>query len=359
MSKILYSAGTLTHIENFHLPYIEALREDGHKVTVMASGEGADINMPFVKKILSPKNLLLSLRVRRLIRREKFDVLILNTTLASFVVRLALGKKRRPRVINFVHGYMFKENPTGIKDRIFLLAEGLMRHKTDDILVMNSEDYRIAKRYKLCIGEVKMTRGMGARVREKSRIPPEKIRKLLNSESEFVLCYVGELCELKNQKMLIRALPIIKEQIPESALWLIGEGRAKAELRELAQELGIADSVVFLGKRKDPCDYIRASDLYVSASKKEGLPFNILEALGCGKTVIATDVKGQRDIIEDGISGILYPSESVTELVRLVCAVYNGEIQIDSANALERYAKFCFDTVFEKTYGVMRELIEK
>ena len=96
MSKILYTASTMSHINNFHIDYIEALRKEGHTVLVMARGEGADFDIPFEKKIFSRKNTECRRNIRKILIREKFDAIILNTTLAAFHIRLACPKKNRP-----------------------------------------------------------------------------------------------------------------------------------------------------------------------------------------------------------------------------------------------------------------------
>ena len=359
MKRILYTAGTMRHIQNFHLPYIERLKSEGHEVAVMARGAGADIDIPFEKKMFSPKNLLSALRIRRIIKREKFDTVILNTTLAAFVVRFCMPKRKRPRVINFVHGYMFPKMPKTLREKIFLFCERLLRKKTDYIMVMNTEDYGIASNYKLSLGAPKMTRGMGAKVSADGYLPVELAYVRKKDRKCFIICFVGELCKNKNQEMLIRAMPKIKTKVPSAVLWLVGDGGDRVELSRLKEELSLSDSVCFWGHKSNPCDFIRASDLYISASKKEGLPFNIIEALGCGKTVIASDVKGHRDIIEDGKSGFLFNVWDTEGLAELVEAVYSGEKSINPKTAIERYKFFSFDSVFEETYGIMKELIEK
>ncbi len=359
MGKILYAAGTMTHIKSFHLPYIDALRRDGHEVMVMAKGEDADFDVSFVKKMFSLKNLLCQMKIRKILKCEKFDTVIANTTLAAFNIRAAMRRRNRPRVINFVHGYMFPKEANGLKDKIFRFVEKLVRKKTDHIMVMNADDYDIALRDRLCLGEVRMTLGMGATVPEAAEMSADVIDKLHESVGKYVLCFVGELYKGKNQRMLICALPEIKLHIPNAVLWLVGNGEAKDELIQLAEELNISDSVYFMGRRSNPCDFIRASDVYVSASAKEGLPFNILEALGCGKVTVASDVKGQRDIIEHGVSGLLYPFGDITAFVNTVIAVHSGELTIDPAAAIDRYKKYSFENVFDKTYKTMKELIEK
>ena len=359
MSKILYAAGTMEHIRSFHLPYIDALRRDGNEVLTMARGKDADFDISFVKKMFSLKNLACQRKIKKILKAEKFDAIILNTTLAAFNIRAALPRRNRPKVINFVHGYMFPAEIKSLKDKIFLFSEKLVRKKTDSIMVMNDDDYNLALKYKLCQGEVKMTLGMGAKVPETPTLPPELIYKYHESEGKYVLCFVGEIYGSKNQRMLICALPEIKLEIPNAVLWLVGEGADRQSLISLADELNLSSSVYFMGRRKNPCDYMRACDLYVSASKKEGLPFNIMEALGSGKPVIASDIKGHRDIIEDGKSGVLYPEGDINEFIKAVKAVYSGEIKINPEDAIERYKTFSFDNVFEKTYGTMKELLEK
>lgn len=359
MSKILYAAGTIEHIKSFHLPYIEALRNDGHEVLVMARGKDADFDISFVKKMFSLKNLACQRQIKKIIKREKFDAIILNTTLAAFNIRAVLPRKRRPKVINFVHGYMFPTELKSTKDKIFLFCEKLVRKKTDSIMVMNADDYEIANKYKLCLGDIKMTLGMGAKVPKASSVAPELIYKYHESIGKYILCFVGELYKGKNQRMLICAMPEIQLDIPNAVLWLVGEGVDRQELIELVDELNLSSSVYFMGRRSNPCDYIRASDLYVSASEKEGLPFNILEALGCGKVTLASDVKGHRDIIENGKSGILYPHGDINEFVRCVKAIHSGEIKINPEDAIARYKTYSYDNVFEKTYGTMKELLEK
>ena len=358
MSKILYAAGTMEHIKSFHLPYLEALRADGHEVFVMAKGKDADFDIGFVKKMLSVKNISCRREIRKILKKEKFDAIILNTTLAAFHIRLCLSKKRRPKVINIVHGYMFPKTLRNLKDRIFLFCERLLRKKTDAILVMNSEDYSIATENKLCIGDVKMTLGMGAKVHD-TVVPPETIYKYTGCEGKYVLCFVGELYKAKNQRMLICALPEIKLSIPNAVLWLIGEGGDRVELLSLAEELNLSNSVFFMGKQKNPCDYIRASNLYVSASEKEGLPFNIMESLGCGMVTLASDIKGHRDLIEDGVSGFLYSSGNITEYVEKVKAIHGGELSLNREDIISRYELYSRDNVFEKTYSAIKELVEK
>ena len=357
MKNILYAAGSIGHIKSFHIPYIEALRKEGNRVTVMARGVGADIDMPFVKRLFSPKNLLCAIRARRIIKREKFDTVILNTTLAAFCIRLFLPRRHRPLVINIVHGYMFSPHPRGLRERLFLLSEILLRGRCDHVMVMNAEDLESAEKYKLYTSSATLIRGFGASVTPERISRTEMRQKYHGDRKKFIITFVGELCALKDQRLLIRALATVKRDIPEAVLWLVGDGAAGEELILCAAEEGVSDSVLFMGRREGACDFIRASDLYVSASRKEGLPFNIREALGCSRTVIASDIKGHRDIIEDGVSGFLFKVGDAEALASLILSVYRGALTPSPQAIADRYKLFSFDTVFPDTLSKLAALI--
>ena len=357
MSKILYVASNMQHINNFHIPYISRLREDGHTVRVMASGAGADIDIPFVKRMLSLKNLITQRRIRRIVKREGFDAIILNTTLAAFHVRMALPKKDRPKIINIVHGYLFHDEATSLKKKILLFCEKILREKTDAIAVMNAEDKKIAEENSLCLGEVIMTRGMGVKLADRISTA-ESIRRFTGTEDKFLLGFVGELSERKNQRFLICSLPEIKIAEPNAELMLIGLGAEEHSLRALADKLGVSSSVHFVGYKSNPCDFMRACDLYVSASDIEGMPFNIIEALGCRVPVLASEVKGHKDIITDGAEGYLYRKDNMADFIARVKAFIKSDITVDPDAQSEMFNKYSFDSVFDETYGVMRDFVK-
>lgn len=334
MSKILYVASNMTHINNFHLEYIASLRSLGHTVSVMARGDGADYDIPFEKKLFSSKNTECRRKIKRIISEGCFDAIILNTTLAAFHVRFALPRKNRPRVINIVHGYLFSENTGFIKRSLLLFCEKLVASKTDALILMNAEDEAIAKKHRLCRDGISMIDGLGVSVRE-VMTPPETI-KASYGEGKYAMLFVGELSDRKNQEFLIRALPNIKEHIPNAVLWLVGDGAERAKLNSVARECGVEESVVLFGKRSDACDFMRAADLYVSAARIEGLPFNIVEALGCGRYVVASCIKGHRDVINSTRVGLLYSEGAEDTFVKAVLLSYK-ERRDGNADSYARY----------------------
>ncbi len=356
--KILYAASTYSHLKSFHIPYIEALRREGYTVMTMAKGEGADFDIPFVKKTFSKENAACRKMIREIAEREKFDLVILNTSLAAFHIRMALPKKDRPRVVNIVHGYLFSNLSSRgakekIKSRLLLLAEKLTAKKTDAILTMNAEDFDIATDNKLSLSQPISTLGMG--ISElRVRVPRDVFRERNKVADKYVLLFVGELSARKNQSFLISSMPAILSIRKDAVLWLVGEGDERSNLEHLAVDLGVSERVRFFGRRDNVSDYLSAADVYVSASKIEGLPFNIVEALGAGCPVLASDIKGHRDILCDG-AGRLYECGSMKHFVEGFVAIAE-EKRLPAAETVRKaYDKYSFSSVFADTYEKIKK----
>ena len=258
--------------------------------------------------------------------------------------------------MNIVHGYLFSEESKTPKAKMILLAERFLGKKTDVILTMNAEDTRLAKKYRLTEGKIVQIPGMGAKLRPQIT-PPEEIRLPFSPDS-YLLVFVGELSKRKNQKLLIEALHIIKKDIPSARLCLVGDGGEREALRSLAVRLGISDSVYFVGKRRDACDFIRAADLYVTASISEGLPFNVIEALGAGKTVVASRVKGHTDLVEDGASGFLFDVKNADAMAALVIKIHREGLRLDGKEIKKQYEKYKKENVFLKVYREIKNAIK-
>ena len=322
--KVLYFASTAGHIRNFHTEIIGGLKSFGYSVITAAHGEGVDVSLPFEKRMLSLRNFFLIFRIRRLLLEERPALVVLNTALASLLVRLALTKsmKKTIKVVNFVHGYLFSANMSAPKRWFYLAFEIMLRSRTDTVITMNRYDEGMAKKHRLA-GRVLHTAGVGIR-RRPEITSPGLIRRELYGEGNFTLCFVGELSRRKNQALLIRTVARLMAMGVAVRLCLVGDGRERGRFSALSKRLGIYSSVIFAGQREDAMDFIRASDLYVSPSRLEGMPLNAIEALSLGKTVLLSRIKGHTDIITDGISGYLFDPHSERELCDAVLRVMRG-----------------------------------
>ena len=311
MKKILYAASVPAHLKNFHVPYITALAEAGDRVWTLCSGKcelpgvSQSVDLPLKKSLWAPGNFLSAVRLAGLLKRERFDLICVHTALAAFFVRLAvlLAGKENAQVVNVVHGYLFDEKTNPLKRGLMLSAEMLLRRVTDRVAVMNHCDLEIAEKHRLG-AEVVFIPGMGVDFHRFSLGNRAAFRQELRlGGGDLLLLFPAEFSARKNQEFLIKALAALPDNI---YLALPGEGKQLDFCRKLASDAGVAGRVYFPGQVGDLSGWYAAADICVSASRYEGLPFNIMEGMYAGKPVVASRIKGHTDLIAEGAGGFLF-----------------------------------------------------
>ena len=312
--KLLYTASTCSHILHFHLPYLAYFQERGWEVHVACGSPIQPIpyadevlELPFRKSMKSPQNFKAASLLREKMEKERYKLVSTHTALAAFFTRLALtGLRNRPFVVNTVHGYLFDDQTPLLKRELLLTAERWTAPQTDLLLTMNQWDYETAVRYRLG-REVAPVPGVGVDF-SKLDGPPAPGRDLRSelgiSDDAFLLLYAAEFSKRKNQEVLIRAM----EKLPERVvLVLAGDGALRKDCQKLAYSLNLGHRVFVPGYAENMPDWYRASDAVVSASRSEGLPFHIMEAMYMGLPVVVSRVKGHTDLVRDDVTGLLYP----------------------------------------------------
>jgi glycosyltransferase involved in cell wall biosynthesis len=129
---------------------------------------------------------------------------------------------------------------------------------------------------------------------------------------------IGRLTEQKGFKYLVDAIPIVLRKLPQARFLIIGEGELEADLKNQTAQLGVADKVTFTGPRTDIEKLLPCLDLFVSSSLWEGLPTVILESMAAGVAVVATDIPGTRELVEDQVSGWLAPAADASGLGKAI-----------------------------------------
>ena len=351
---MLYAAATAQHLRRFHTPYIQALKQDFHVFT-LATGEDVDFPVEIQRKVISLRNLRAVVEIRRILKRERFDAVILNTTLAAFLIRLAMvGMRHRPRVFNFVHGYLFHKPLKGKKELLYRTCESMVRGCTDEIAVMNRMDAEMAKEYRLCRGQIYETCGMGFRAPEGLSTPSKELRQqVTEGRDAFLMTFVGLLGGDKNQSFLIRATERLRREGVPAQLMLLGDGVHRPALEAEIQALGLEAYVHLMGNREPAWEYLAITDLYVSASKKEGLPFNLMEAMACGLPIVAADSKGQVDLLEEQPQ-CLFPLEDMDAFCESVKAVYRESKWGMGSVCYPQLERYTFSAVFASNLNMMK-----
>lgn len=319
--KILFIATVQSHICQFHLPIMGMLQEKGYEVHVAARDnleeknglqmKNADkvFNIPFERSPFNSKNIKAYNELKRIMKEENYDIVHCNTPVGGILTRLAGRKLRKNglRVIYTAHGFHFYNGAPKKNWIIYYPIEKFMSRYTDDLITITEEDYNLAKT-KGFKGSIHHVHGVGVNSSKFVKLSEDDRQELRMSKGyndEFIILCTGELNKNKNQATLIRAMSEIVKKHDNVRLLLAGNGPEHDNLVSLINELDLGMYVELLGYRTDLEDYVNICDLVVSASYREGLPLNIMEAMICGKPVVASDNRGHRELIKNNQNGIL------------------------------------------------------
>lgn len=370
MKKVLMIASEASHFENFHIPYIEYLLKSNVEVFTASRGVFSFENVthftiPYKKKLLSPGNVGVILKLASFIRKNGFDAVYTNSTLAGFTGRMAaiLSGKHCKKLVHICHGYLFDDNKS-FRSKLYLFFEKLVKKHTDLLAVMNIDDHNIAKKY--CLGKkIVFLNGMGL---DTEKFPPVSLEDIDSFKKakgiagdKYVFLCVGEFSERKHQKTIIEACELINDD--RYQVIFAGDGVLLDECKSLVKEKELDDKLLFLGHCRQTNLLYRTCDCLISSSRYEGLPFNVLEGLYCGEKAIVTDVKGNNDLAREH-SQELYgfsDAKALAELMSSSIEAFSEENRNNGRADLLK-SKYTINNVLKENLTLLemdREIVEK
>lgn len=257
-------------------------------------------------------------KVYRQCKRYQYDIVHSHgyaTMLASYIGGSLAGC---PYIINGEHGTLYHDSKKEILLQRFLfnrmkLNLSVSQVLTDTICQLFSVSQQ---KFKTIINGVdtekfqpeKVSQNIKGSLRKELQLSPENI----------IIGSVGRLVTVKNYPSLIRAMKLVKEEVPGAKLLLAGDGAERSKLENLISELKLSDQVYLLGRRDDVADLMKLYDVFVLPSFSEGLSNTLLESMSSGTPVVASNVGGNAEIVAEGSSGYLYPSDDVDSLAKIL-----------------------------------------
>lgn len=369
MQKVLFTATVDSHIKHFHLPYLKWFQEQGYEVHVATNGKeeipycNKKHIVRFERSPFKTNNLKAIKQLKKIIEKEKFDIIHCHTPMGSVVTRIAAMKAREKyhtKVIYTAHGFHFFKGAPIINWLIYYPVEKMLDKAMDCLITINEEDYNLAKR-RFKTKQIELVHGVGVdetkfNITMTEQEKAELRRSLGIEENDFVIIYPAELNKNKNQGMLLNAIAKLKEQGYENIKVLLpGKDSNNGAYEIMAKNLEIEQQIKFLGYRTDIPKLIKISNLAVATSKREGLPINMVEAMYCELPCIATINRGHKELIESGRNGFLVEINNINQLASNILELYkNKELRIEfTKNAKEKAEVFILYNVkneMEKIY---------
>ena len=373
MKKVLFVATVVkTHIMEFHIPYLKMFKEMGWETAVAARNDYENpsdcvipycdtyYDIPFERNPLKPGNMKAYKRLEKVIDDGGYDIIHCHTPVGAMLTRLAAKKARKngTRVFYTAHGFHFYKGAPAINWILYYPVEKWLSRYTDVLITINKEDYERAKTFKA--GKVCYVPGVGIDLKKFNvgYVNKERKRKEIGvSANDFVLLSVGELIPRKNHEVVIRALSVLKQRdkLNHIEYVICGRGAYEADLKKLAEELGVADHIHFLGYRNDISEICNCSDLFVFMSRQEGLPVALMEAMACGLPAVCSNIRGNTDLIDDGVTGLI-SNNTPEELAEAINKMRNDTDLRDrlASAALQKIKQFDLSSVEDEMTKIYR-----
>lgn len=299
------------------------------------------------RREINPLHDLLSLgRLYWLCRRERFDLVVTHTSKGGFLGRIAARLAGVPRVIHTAHGFAwhgFTSAATTLFQiaspalRFYVTLERIAAHFCDLIISVNHEDRLDAVKRGVVPPEKIVTVLNGIDMARFSVVRSPGLRQQLAKEREgFVIGAVGRLAPQKGFEYLIQAMPDVLSHYPDCRLVLVGEGPLEAQLKTLAHSLKVADRCEFLGFRSDIPALLACFDVFAQPSRWEGLSITLLEAMAAARPIVATDIKGNRELVAHGVDGLLAASADSQALANAIIELLQDRKRAETMGARAR-----------------------
>jgi len=319
--RILVTSTDVMMIQ-FLIPHIEYLSQHGYTADVVCSyaeGYQKEGYHEKIRQLLPKESEFFAVSLERnpyslsnisglkelkgILNKKKYDIIWTNEPVMGVITRLAAIKSRKngTKVFYLVHGYhFFKGAPK--KNWIYYPIEKIMSHFCDAMGMINWEDYYFTKKHipKVPVYHID---GIGLDTGKfKKDIDRQKKREELGfSDKEILILSVGELQKRKNHEPVLRA--VAKIDNPNIRYLICGWGELREHLLSLAKELNIADRFILYGHRYDIPEILKAADIFIHPSQREGLGIAAIEAMASGLPIITSNVQGLPDFSVNGKTG--------------------------------------------------------
>ncbi len=307
-----------------------------------------------IRRSISPwADLCALLKLFRYMRRERITIVHTHTPKAALLGQVAARLARVPIVVNTIHGFYFHDDMPRLSRWFYVAMAWVGGRCADFTLSQNSEDIDTAVSLGICRRD--RIRFMGNGI-DLSRFSPDrydaafrvsKRREIGVPEKTLIVGMVGRLVADKGYVELFEAVKVLLDERQDFHLLIIGpeeEHRAgRLEVDEY-EKYGIGSCVRYLGPRDDMAELLACMDVFVLPSWREGFPRSAIEACAMGLPIVTTDVRGCREVVDDGVNGVLIPPRDPHALCDAIrCFLNDGDLRVRMGDAGHRRAVRDFD----------------
>lgn len=372
MKKVLIVTALAGFIRSFLANDIKILQEMGYEVYCAANKfhPGAEEiekyfnenNVKFLQidfssnKPLSIDTFNSYRQFKNIIKKFNFDVIHCHTPIAGAIVRWGC-RKGNMKVIYTTHGFYFHKGSSKKSWLLFRNIENFMSKYSDAIITINNEDYNNAK--KMHCKNVYIINGVGVDTNKFKTINIDKNeyrKKIGINDDEIMILSIGELSKRKNHKVVLQAISLLNN--PKIVFVHCGNSMNNEstfrELELIAKEKNI--KAVFLGLRRDIPEICACADVGTLSSTREGLGLAGIEMIASGLPIVASNVHGIVDYVQDGLNGYLVDPNSPEEFAKKINEIINSK-KWNKEKIMNSVEKFDVKNSYNQLKNIYEEIL--
>ena len=319
------------------------------------------INIEFDRHPFNFNNIKCYRKLCRLMKQNNYYLVDCHNAVIGVYARIAANINKIPKVMYTAHGFQFFKGGSKKDWIIYYPIEKMLSFFTNKIIVINKEDYNLAKNKFKC--NIEYIHGVGFDsslfMSEINREIKSQYMDFLNIPmGSFIIISVGELSKRKNHQVIIKAIYLLQDR--DIHYFVVGQGSNEEELKILTKELHLSDNIHFLGHRSDIFELNKISNIAAFPSLREGLGIAGLESMSAGLPLVTSGVQGIKDYNEDGITGFNILNNSVKEYSQKI-AILKNNIDLRehmSKNAIDKSRLFDIKIVDLEMRKIYRDILK-
>lgn len=353
----------LSGVQNVMIQILEAIEADGYEIKVATAPGGPlvaeierrgwkHIAIPSLVREINPrKDWQAARELAQVIKQEKVDILHTHSSKTGLLGRLVGRVVKVPTIMHTVHGYPFHKYQNKLLYGFYVLAEMFAGRFCDYLISVNAEDAGLAHSL--------------------LRLPQHKIKFIPNGavamEQRSILqnkeITIGTLARFWKQKNMLRTVELaIKScsHAPNLKFIFVGDGEDLEQSRRLVSSANLDQRIILPGWSTEKESWLQQFDIFILYSLWEGLPLSILEAMSYGLPIIASNIKGNRELV-DSSNGFLVDIECESDLLNLLLTLdeRRSELIAMGENSYKKVTESYSMTHFNKNYRELYQQVNK
>jgi glycosyltransferase involved in cell wall biosynthesis len=351
----------LSGAQNMMLNLLKGLDKEKYDIYVLSKPGGPLVeeikknNFHYIpvnslRRNLSFWDIIAFISMIRIFRKYKFDIIHTHSSKTGFLGRIAGRFARVPKIIHTVHGFPFHRFQPRYVQKLYQVMERVASHFCDKVIFVNNSERELAIMKKIVSPNKAQTIYNGI------ELPNIKELKSPMKTDKFVIGSVLRFWKQKNVINTVKAAIKVCQIDSKINFVFIGDGEHFDICKSMVKKARLENSILFPGWQNNILDWLIGFDVFLLFSKWEGLPISILEAMSVGLPIIASDIKGNNELVNSR-NGYLIPVNDIDKLIQLLTTlpgkkkelINKGEFSIKIVK--EKFSKREFVFKYDNLYG--------